>query len=126
MLPDFYISSSEGHMEGDARSCFVVKQINCGNRDDCLVIRITPTLRGEQYGMDAFDINQVILAARLKGDSVLSPSKWPIPVYVLYTNVKNLEERDSIGVDEYKVIAWAEIYIDKEQAPPSQRYTFGG
>lgn len=125
MLPDFYISSSEGHMDGEARSCLVVKQINCAGRNDCLLIKIDPPLRGEKYAMEASEIQMVIIAARLTGNSVISPSKWPVPVYVLHTNVDNVEKRIVINTQEYKVIAWAEIYKDKEQAPPSASYTFG-
>ncbi len=125
MSPDFYISSSEGHMEGDARSCFFVKRLRCGNREDCILVRINPPVKGEHYGLGNFEIHEVLLASRLKGTSVISPIEWPVSVYVLYANINNLEERDSISMDEYRIIAWAEIYKDKDEAPSSNSYTFG-
>ena len=125
MIPDFYISSSEGHMEGEARSCFVIKRMNCAGRDDCLLIKVSPPLKGEQYGLEPSEIRMVIVLARLKSNSVVSPSKWPVPVYVLYASITNVEELSNLSEEQYKLIAWAEIYKDKEQAPRSNRYTFG-
>lgn len=107
---DFYLSSSEGYDLGNPRKCYRIKRLQGDTRDDYLLIRIDPPLIGQEYGLGGQDIDEVIVAARYKGDSLFPIVEWPAFVHVARILVDNPGHRDIIHSDELEEIAWAELY----------------
>ena len=122
--PDFYLSSSEGHIVGEPRMCFVLQRIRYATRSDCLLINISPPIDGRRY--DCAEIDKVIIATRFKGDSLFPPNRWPLDVYVLRFAVADVTERDSYETGELINFAWGEIYQKREDVPLIDVNRFGG
>ncbi len=123
--PDFYLASSEGHIQGGPRSCFQVKRIRYGNRDNCLLVHLEPSLDGRNYGVAGKVINEVVLATRFKGDTLFPPNRWPLDVYILRIAKGEMEDYDTFDTQELVNMAWGELYRNKEQIPPANIYKFG-
>jgi hypothetical protein len=85
-----------------------------------LLVRVSPAIMGQQFGLGGQDIEVVVLAPRLEGYTVAPVTKWPTPVYVLLPLV-NLDNRDEIRDDEFRVIKWAELCRDMAEAEAQSR-----
>jgi len=96
--------------------CFVLRQVQCGSRKDCLLVNIYPAIAGQRYGLGENEIDKVVLATRFKGDSLFPPNRWPLEVYVLRLLVDD-NERQTFENEELSNMAWAEIYKSAEDIP---------
>ncbi len=117
--PDFYLASTDIRKEDDlarARKAWRIKSLKGDYRDDYLLIRIEPPIIGQQFGLGAKDIDQVIVVTKSRSASLLSINKWPILVYVLYALIEHPEARDMIHDDEFSLVMWAELYETWEDA----------
>lgn len=109
-IPDFYMTSSEDSRLRQLRKCLSIKRYHASNRDDYLLIQITPPLDGDDFGIVGVQIHELILATRHKGISLFPVKKWPVDVYVLRVLIDNPVERDTIMDNEMTLIGWAELY----------------
>ena len=109
-VPDFYLASSEGYGLEEPRSCWRIKRVIGGRRDDLLMTRLDPPIQRRR------DINLVLLATRHVGASLFPITKWPVSVHVCRIRVDNPESRDSFLQIEFKSIAWAELYRTEQDA----------
>lgn len=100
----------------EPRKAYYVTRLAGDKRDDYMLIRIDPPLIGQKYGRGGQDIDQVILAARFKGDTLFPPKKWPVYVHVARPLIDNPERRRRISDSELEEIAWAELYKTEEDA----------
>jgi hypothetical protein len=124
-VPDFFLASREGHILGEPRMCFRVKRVQYGNRDDCLLVHLEPSLDGRNYGIAGIQINKIVLATRFKGDTLFPPTRWPLEVYILRIAVNDTERLNTFKNEELINMAWGEIYKNKEEIPPTEVYSFG-
>jgi len=107
--PDFYMASSEGHLAA-VHKCFKIKRLHLKDRDDLLLIHIEPPLLGIRYNLPHEEIDNLMIASRHRGETLFPIAKWPVSVYVLVPLIDDLEEMNELKENEYKLIAWAEIY----------------
>ena len=108
--PDFYLASTEGYGLEEPRSCWRIKRVIGGRRDNFLLARIDPPIPGREYsGVGDLDINLVLLATRHVGASLFPINAWPIYVHVACPLVPNPESRDTFLEGEFKSLAWAEL-----------------
>ena len=114
--PDFFLASSEGYRLEEPRSCKRIKRVRSDNRDDWLLIKVEPPLIGQLYGLGGRDIDTLLVATRLQGDSLFPIENWPVFVHVARLLIENPEQREKIRDNEFEPIAWAEIYRTKEDA----------
>lgn len=113
--PDFYITSSEGHMP-TVHKCFRLKRLRLMKRNDLLLIRIEPPLFGRQYNFPVEELDKIVIASRHNGTTLFPITKWPTYVYVLAIQKDELETLDELRESDYKLIAWAEIYQTELEA----------
>jgi len=66
--------------------------------------------------MSEGELELVIVAARLKEGSLFPVRSWPVYVYVARSLIGNPELRDTMTSDEFKLIAWAELYPSEQDA----------
>jgi hypothetical protein len=118
---DFFLASSEGYGLEQPRSCKRVKRLSSDTRDDLLLVKIAPPLIGQAYGLGARDIDTLIIATRHKGVSLFPIKEWPVFVHVARLLIDNPEERDRVHDDEFKLIAWAELYATEASAREKQK-----
>jgi hypothetical protein len=114
--PDFYLASTEGYNLEEPRRCWRVKRLATTNRNDFLLARIDPPIVGQAYGLGGRDIDVVVFATRLKGESLFPVNEWPVSVYVVRPLIGDPQLRDQLRQDEFELIAWAELYQTEESA----------
>jgi hypothetical protein len=50
MKPDFFLTSSEGYNLESPRKCYEIKRLYSDSRDDYMLIRVEPSLMGNNMG----------------------------------------------------------------------------
>lgn len=111
--PDFYLACSEGYGLEEPRSCWRIKRVLGGQRDDFLMAKVEPPVPG---GLAHGYINLVLLATRHVGVSLFPITKWPVSVYVCRICTSDPESRNSFLKREFELIAWAELYPTEQDA----------
>jgi hypothetical protein len=98
------------------RRCWCLKRLGTGKRNDLLLVRIDPPLSAMSDMPPGIDLSLVILATRYVGNSLFPVNKWPLDVHVALPLVTELERRETLRADEFKSVAWAELYRTEEDA----------
>jgi hypothetical protein len=114
--PDFYLASTESYMLEEPRRCWQIKRLATAKRDDLMLVKIDPPLPGNTLGVREEEINLVIIATRHQGSSLFPITSWPVYVHVARPLISDPELRSRLGEDEFKSVAWAEIYRTEEDA----------
>lgn len=114
--PDFYLASTEGYGMEEPRWCYRIKRLRGDHRDDHLLIRVEPPFIGQQYGLGAQDIDEVVVAPRHRGVSLFPITAWPVFVHVARPLVANPAGRTTIHDEELEEIGWGELYPTEEAA----------
>lgn len=112
--PDFYLASTEHEDFVEPRACWTVGRTSAFGRNDCLVVRVEPSVIGQPYGLGEKDFEYLILASRFAGSTLLPINEWPLHVYV--SGLKAAPGKESYEEAEYEYLAWAELYPTLERA----------
>ena len=82
MDQSFWLHSTELRDYTVKHECRVLSVVDAGSQPARLLVEVTPPLPGHLYNL-AQDLDQVILAPRLSGASLVPEvSEWPCPVYI--------------------------------------------
>lgn len=107
------------------RRCWRICRLKTSNRpDDLLVIMVDPAIPGAPFGFNT-DMDVVIVATRLQGDSLFPINTFPlhpVPVYVGRLLVDDIETKTKIEHHEHKLFAWAELYPSEAEARAKLTY----
>jgi len=103
----------------DAVHAEVLRTIR-GSSGPMLVVRMSPPIIGQQFGLGGRDLEVVILAPRLEGYTIIPITKWPTPVYVVLPLV-DWANLDVLGDADYRLIMWAELYPTMKDAEEASR-----
>jgi hypothetical protein len=116
-LPDFFLSSAgESELLSEPRACWSRARLRDQVRDDYMLIQIEPPLIGQQFGLGDKDISQLIISARLQGDTLFPVSHWPFPVYVARVLNEKVVRTLSFVAGEVELIGWALIFRTHQEA----------
>ena len=74
------------------------------------LVHVEPPLDGGLYGYTGRNIDEVILAARHMGRSVIRHVRWPVSVHVALPRSDEVLNQDVIESNDLELIAWAEMY----------------
>jgi hypothetical protein len=118
--PDFYLASSDSYNLAISRRVWGVKRMSIPKRNDVLLARIDPPISNREHGGNYSNIDLVLLVTRHKGTSLFPVSEWPLSVYVVRPLV-NVEDRDSLNLDEFENIAWAALYRTEQDVQRQSR-----
>ena len=102
----------------EPRSCWRIKRLATHERKDLLLVKIDPPLPGIKYGVEGRNIELVLIATRHRDGSLFPVTRWPVYVHVARPLIpdEDLELRDELGEDEFRSMAWAELYRTEEDA----------
>jgi len=115
--PDFYLASAEGYGKfEEPRRAYRIKRLNGDVRDDYLLIRVSPPVIGQPYGLGAKDIEYLVVCTRFKGDTLFPINDWPAHVHIVWPRGDDIISRDVIHNDELHSMAWGELYRTEEEA----------
>lgn len=122
-IPDFYLFSNEGYELNYPIACFKRKKLYGKNPDGYLVCDIVPPIIGQKYvdiSTWPSDIHQLIFVSRHLNHTLFPIKEWPAFVYVTVMIQKFSEEKDYyIDENVIKLIAWGELYKDKQDIKKS-------
>lgn len=107
---DLFLASSEGYGLDEPRQCMRVQRMHSDTRDDLLLVRLSPPIIGQPYGLGDRDIDMVLVASRHKDCSLFPIVDWPAYVHVARPLIENPDSKKYIRDNEFEVIAWAELY----------------
>ena len=114
--PDFYLVSGERSDPVMPTACWDEARLDDSFRDDYMLVRISPSILGQKYGLGGRDIDCLILAARLAGTTLYPISEWPCHVYVFRVVNLVLLNSSSLGKDDVEMISWGTLHKTVDDA----------
>lgn len=90
--------------------------MSISERDDLLLVKISPPVIAERHGSRVHNVDTVLLATRHKGGSLFPIIEWPVSVHVIRPLIDDVERRDKLESGEFENIAWAEVYKSEDDA----------
>jgi len=114
--PDFFLSSTESKALSTVFECKIIKKVRIDKRNDALIIMVDPPIDLTQMKVGDTKINYILIASRVKEQTVINPRRWPVLIHVARILIPDFLMRDEINVSELDNIAWGEIYKTKESA----------
>jgi len=91
------------------RTCRLVAPVSAAERDDYWLAEVAPPFRGQGFGLGAHDISQVIVATRLRGESLFDSRDRPIPIYVARVTDPSVVVTKTLKPDQIKLILWGDL-----------------
>ena len=100
-VPDFYLGSTDHRDFMQPRSCDALRRVTAFDRDDCLLIRVSP----EAVLNDGVTrVPLLVVAPRFDGSSLDPISEWPMHVYVVGLRTPRIKAK--YAADEWDYLAW--------------------
>ena len=81
-----------------------------------MLVRISPSIAGQKYGLGSLDIECLILATRLAGTTLYAISEWPCHVYVMRVVNQTVLKSFSFGKDDVELISWGTVHKTLDDA----------
>jgi|HubBroStandDraft_6_1064221.scaffolds.fasta_scaffold1865918_1 hypothetical protein len=91
------------------RTCHFVARLVAAERDDYWLAEIRPPFIGQHFGLGAEMLNEVVLAAHLKGDSLFDADHRAIPVYVARIADREILATHTLMPNQIQVILWGQL-----------------
>ena len=109
--PSYYLASADDSGFAQPRSCWPIRILRSEHRTDLVLVRISPplTFRGKL-------LNELVLASRHVGYSLLTITEWPVYVHVAVLLVPNCDQDQTLRTADLFNLAWAEIYPSEAEA----------
>lgn len=121
----FYLTTAGEYLGlTEPRRCEFVSRLKGYNRDDYMLVKINPTLSGQDYNLGGEEIDSLILSTVFKGETLFSIQKWPVGIYVARIKDKSILERMEFAIGQVDLIAKGFLYqnLDEATVAASVRY----
>lgn len=120
MGPDFYLSTA-GEYKGLAvpRACRIEARLSDKVRVDHLLVRIDPTLIGQEFGLGSRDIERLVLTVIFDGQALFPIREWPAHVYVSRILDESVVATRTIESGQVQIIAWGTLFQTSAEATAS-------
>jgi hypothetical protein len=106
----FFLSAAgESADLAQPRECWEINRLQCGERDDYMLISIEPPLK-MRHGIGYRDVYKVIVASRFKGQTLYPISAWPSHVFVMTYPDEIVSGKPEINPERIQIIAWAMLF----------------
>lgn len=113
--PAVYMSSTEASHLVRVRTVCGIRQVQLGDRVDCLLAWVDPGISVESPSLRLLNLQVVVLASRLKELPLVPIREWPVPVHVDQLLVPT-NGRSSFSSEESSQIGWAELFPTFKEA----------
>lgn len=115
--PQFFLTTAgEYGPLAEPRACWVLDCVQNETRDDYMLVRIDPSLVGQQFGLGHKDITELILATRHEGYSLFPIGRWPAHVYVVRVIDDSVLRMRRFSRDQIELIAWGMLFCTFDEA----------
>ena len=109
--PDFYLASTDGYGLDTPTRCWRIRALRSSSGNDLMLVNVDPPILHFSLSWD-----QVALASRHKGKSVLHIREWPHYVDIAVASSGGFSDSEFIKDQEIESIAWGELYPTEEAA----------
>jgi hypothetical protein len=89
-----------------------------------MLVKISPALSGQRYGLGGEDIEFLILSTIFANESLFSECKWPVCVYVGRIKDKSVLETLSFELGQVELIAKGFLYKEADEAAAAAKAKF--
>ena len=100
----------------EPRECQVVDRVRGYNRDDYMLVKITPTLSGQDFNLGGEDVDLLILSTVLKGETLFPIQEWPVYVYVARIKDESIPKSFAFKIGQVDLIAKGFLYQTLDEA----------
>lgn len=109
--PSYYLASADDSGFARPRGCWPIRTLKSEHRDDLVLVRISPSVpfRGKL-------LDEVVLASRHVGYSLLSITEWPVYVHVAVLMAPLEDHAQIVRTADLFSLAWAEVYPTEADA----------
>jgi hypothetical protein len=111
----YYLSSLDSVKFGSTRECIFIKRLNLNTGKECVLVRLSPPVIGQDYGLGT-DIEDFVLTNRHEGEGLSPIREFPCFVFIARPLIDDIGERDQITKGDVEIIAWGELYRTKSDA----------
>ncbi len=115
----YFLSSLESHQFEQTRELELLRVVKISTNEtikEGWLVKVTPNVVGQNYGLGNDDIDYLVLTPRHKDVKISSIEDFPCFVHIARIEDNNLFGGDKINVNELEVIAWGEIYNNRKSA----------
>lgn len=113
----FYLSSLESVRFSETRECHVVRTLEFSSGKPCALVKISPVVIGQQYGLGAEDIEYLVLTSRHEGETVApEPSEYPCFIHIARPLFDVEDASEVIETSDVENLAWGEVYRTRNDA----------
>lgn len=113
----FYLTTA-GEYPGLAapRGCKFVNRLRGYNRDDYMLVKISPSLSGQDFAPGGEDIDLLILSTVFQAETLFPIQKWPLGVYVARIKDTSILETLTFAIGQVELIAKGFLFQTLEEA----------
>lgn len=91
------------------RTCRLLANVSASDRDDYWLAEVDPPFIGQQFGLAAEDITEVIVATRYRGQSLFDMHSRTIAVYIARILDRRVVATKTLEPGQTELILWGEV-----------------
>jgi len=110
-----FLSSLESERFSEVRKCEVVKLLRFTTGKECALVRLSPGVIGQPWGV-AEDLEVFVITPRHEGHGLTPIVEFPCFVHLARIVDHQVERLDEISNDQVQNIAWCELYRTESDA----------
>jgi hypothetical protein len=111
----YFLSSLESTKFSVTRECVFQKRLRFRTGKECVLVKVTPPVIGQEYGIGE-DIDFFVITNRHEGMGLSPIKEFPCFVFIARPLIDDIEAREEIGKEDVEVVAWGELYRTKADA----------
>jgi hypothetical protein len=116
-VPDFFLSSGgENNDLNTPRICRFITRLIGPTGNEHMLVKISPPVIGQRYGMGNKNIEEIILSPRHVDSSLFPINAWPIHVYVSRLLTPDVLTKKSFTMNQIEMFAWAALFQTLDEA----------
>ena len=112
----YYLSSMDSLSFEQTRECVFVRELHFASGKECFLVRVSPPVIGQGYGLGGQDIEYLVLASRHAGQPVDPIGASPCFVHIARPLNDGVCTKDTLETSDVEVIAWGEVYRTRRDA----------
>jgi hypothetical protein len=97
------------------RECHVLRRLVDVHQNPYFLVRITPALIGQSFGLGGDDIHELLVGSRHRGYSIAS-IEVSVEVYVARITNQAIRDAARFGNDDVELIAWGVVFARQQDA----------
>jgi hypothetical protein len=111
----YFLSSLESTKFSVTRECVFQKRLRLRTGKECVLVKVSPPVIGQEYGTGE-DVDLFVITARHEGRGLSPIEEFPCFVFIARPLIDDIETPDEIEKRDVEIVAWGELYRTKSDA----------